>query len=306
MHGGYEPMNSWRHIARGFVLGGFGLSIVLVPAPALPAPKTGHVLVVGYGPELPLLQELGRAFEKANPGIAVDFEWDKTVKAVERVKENSAQIAVTDRTDPSLRAIPVAWDGIAVIVNFANPVKELSTAQVKALFTGEITRWSDLEGADKKVEVIQRTVHDNVTPGFEESLGGVGQVRIVGRAVRSDQQALSAVSGRDNAVTYISLAAALKAQEDGVPIQVLTVDKVEPGMPTVQDGRYKLRRPVLFLVKEPVDAATQAFLDFVQSSEGHTIIRSMFVPYTPSGPQFVAPKSRLASDDQPPARGEQS
>ncbi len=299
-------MKSWSHIARYIAFGGVGVLIALAPVPALTAPKTGHVLVVGYGPELPLLQEIGKAFEKAHPGIAVDFEWDKTVKAVDRVKENSAQIAVTDRADPSLKAIPIAWDGIAVIVNFANPVKELSTAQVKALFTGEITRWSDLDGADKKVEVIQRTVQDNVTPGFEESLGGAGRVHIVGRPVRSDQQALSAVSGRDNAVTYISLAAALKAQEDGVPIQVLTVDKVEPGMPAVQDGRYKLRRPVLFLAKEPIDQATQAFLEFVQSPEGHKIIRSMFVPYSPSGPQFVPPKSRIASDEQPAVVGERS
>lgn len=297
-------MRIWKHIARGFTLASLGLLVVLTPA--LTAARTGRVLVVGYGPELPVLQELGKAFEKTHPGIAVDFEWDKTVKAVERVKDNSAQIAVTDRADPSLKALPVAWDGIAVIVNFANPVKEVTTTQIKALFTGEITRWSDLEGADTKVDVIQRTATDNITPGLEESLGGAGRVRIVGRLVRSDQQALSAVSGRDNAVTYISLAAALKAQEDGIPVQVLTVDKVEPGEPTVQDGRYKLRRPVLFLMKDSVDPATQAFVDFVQSADGHRIIRSMFVPYTPSGPQFVPPKARVASDEQPATPGERS
>lgn len=245
---------------------------------------TGSIVVAGYGPELPVVQDLARAFERSHPGTAIDFEWDRTVKAVERIKSGAAQIAVTGHPDPELRAVPIAWDGIAIVVNFANPIRELTMPQVKALFSGRLTRWSDIDGANAKVEVIHRTPDYNLTPGFESSLGIEGTLPGDSRPARSDQKALSLVSGKDAAVTYISLAAALKAQEDGIPIRVVTIDKVEPGAPTVENGRYTIRRPVLFLTAPQPDPLTEAFVSFARSPEGQRLIRSTYVPYTdPAG-----------------------
>lgn len=257
---------------------------------------TGRILIAGYGPELPVMQELARAFEKSHPGTAIDFEWDKTVKAVDLVKSGEAQVAVTDQPDPALKMTPIAWDGIAVIVNFANPVKELTSTQVKDLFTGKITRWSDLEGGGQAVEVLPRAVENNVQFGFEASLGITGQVRASGKPVKTDEKALRAVSGRDRAITYISLSAALKAQEDGIPIRILTIDKVDPGPPTVKSGEYKLRRPVLLLTAKQPDALTQAFVAFAQSSEGRRILQSTFIPHTPGTFEVKFPPARLADD----------
>jgi phosphate transport system substrate-binding protein len=258
------------------------------------AGPTGHILIAGYGPELPVMQDLAKAFEKANPGTAIDFEWDKNVKAVERLRSGDAQIAVADQEVPDLKATPIAWDGIAVIVNFTNPVKEVTSEQVKGLFTGKVRRWSDLEGANSNVIVIDRTLYDNVKAGFEESLGIVGQVKGEGRPVRTDQRALSAVSGQDSAVSYISLASALKAAEYGIPVRVLTIDRVEPAEPTIANGQYKLRRPVMLLSRLSPDPVTQAFLGFAVSSEGQKIVKSMFVPYPSSA---AVPKQAQSSPD---------
>jgi phosphate transport system substrate-binding protein len=266
---------------------------------------TGRIVIAGHGPELPVMQDLGRAFEKANPGTAIDFEWDRAVKAVAMVKSGAAQIAVTDRPDPALRAVPIAWDGIAVVVNFANPVREVTTSQVRDLFTGKITRWSDLDAGDQRVEVLPRAPEDNVQAGLETSLGIVGQFRASGKAVRTDDMALRAVSGRDGAITAISLTAALKAREDGIPVRILAVDKIEPGSPTVRSGDYKLRRPVLFLTGQHPDIMTEAFVGFVSSNEGQRILQSTFVPHVPGVLEFTLPPARLA-DDQTPPPGEKS
>lgn len=260
---------------------------------------TGRLVIAGYGPELPVMQDLGRAFEKAHVGAAVDFEWDRTVKAAEMVKSGKAHVAVSDRPDPDLKTVPIAWDGIAIIVNFANSLKELTTSQVRDLFTGQITRWSDLDGGDQRVEVLPRAPEDNVQSGFETSLGIRGRFLAVGKPVRTDEKALRAVSGRDTAITHISLAAALRAQEDGIPIRILTVDKVEPGPPTVKSGQYKLRRPVLFLTAQHPDAMTETFVEFVRSAEGQHILQSTFVPYTPE--TVEAPKAPAqVTDGQKP------
>jgi phosphate transport system substrate-binding protein len=197
-----------------------------------------------------------------------------------------------DQPDPALKTVPIAWDGIAVIVNFANPVNEVTTAQVRDLFTGKITRWSELDGGEQPVEVLPRAAEDNMQFGLEMSLGIAGQFRASGKAVRTDEKALRAVSGRDRAVSYLSLAAALKAQEDGIPIRILTVDKVEAGQPTVSSGKYKLRRPVLLLVPSHPDPLTEAFVEFAVSSDGQKILQPSFVPYT-EGAFEVPPPSRL-------------
>lgn len=250
----------------------------LMGAPlAMGAGLTGHILIVGQGPEQFLIQDLARAFERSHPGSAIDLEWDKNLRVVEMVKGGQAQIAVTGYTDPALKATQVGWDGIAVVVNFANPIREVTSDQVKALFSGRIVRWSELDGADTKVEVVQRPPDRNLNAGLEQSLGLPGLLKGA-RTARSDSSALREVSGRDAAVTYLSLSTALKAQEDGTPIQVLTIDKVEPGEPTVKSGRYKLRRPVLFLTATEADALSEAFVTFARSSEGQQIIRSMFAP----------------------------
>lgn len=250
------------------------------------AALTGRILIAGHGPELPVIQDLAKAYEKLHPGTAIDLEWDNTVRAVPMVKTGEAQIAVTDRPDPALRATQIAWDGIAVIVNFANPVREVTSQQVRGLFSGRYRRWSELDGADTRVEVIPRTPTDNLTAGFETSLELHDPIAASAPAARSDQKAMSVVSGRDAAVSYISLAAALKAQADGVPIQVLTIDTIEAGEPTVRNGRYKLRRPVLMLSATQPDALTASFLDFVRSTAGQLLVRTMFVPMEalPRGP----------------------
>ncbi len=261
---------------------------------------TGRIVVAGYGPELPVMQDLGRAFERSHPGTAIDFQWDKNVKAVELVKGGDATIAVTDRPDLALKMTPVAWDGLAVVVNFANPVREVTTAQVKDLFTGKITHWSDLDAGDQKVEVLARTPEDNVQPGFEVSLGITGRIRASGKPVRTDEKALRFVSGRDGAITMISLASALKAQEDGIPVRILTVDKIEPGPPTVKSGAYKIRRPVLLLTKQQPDPLTEAFIKFAGSLEGQAILQPTFVPHLSGQFEVLTPPAQLADDPVAP------
>ena len=248
------------------------------------AALTGRILIAGYGPELPVVQDLAKAYERLHPGTAIDLEWESTVRAAHLVKTGEAQIAVTDQPDPALKATQIAWDGIAVIVNFSNPVKALSSAQISGIFSAQITNWSELDGAATNVEVIPRTAANNLTAGFKDSLGLTERIVASTAPVRSDQNVLRLVSGRDATISYISLTTALKAQEDGISIQILTIDQVDPGDATVKNGRYRLRRPVLLLTGTQPDPLTESFLAFVRSVNGQELLRSMFVPLEPSDP----------------------
>ena len=288
--------------AMGLV--GLALGIFVWFSPA-EAGLTGRILIAGYGPELPVFQDLGKAFEKSHPGTAVDFDWERTVKAVDLVRAGTADLAVTDRLVPGLRETRVAWDGIAVVVNFANPIREISRGQLRDIFTGRVTRWSDMDGSSAKIQLFDRAPEDNVKAGFETSLGIVGQVLRSATVVRTDQKALRAVSGNTEAVTYLSLAAALQAQEDGIPVQLLTIDQVEPGQPTVKDGSYPLRRPVYLISRENSGAVAEAFIAFARSTEAESLLRTVFVPSGASASR-EAKAPGLPTDSPHPAHDKES
>lgn len=249
--------------------------------PSAHAGLTGVITVVGTGPEQKTIERLAREFEKENPGIAVDIKWNRNFKVADMVKAGKADLAVTGMDDPELTATTIAWDGIAVIVNFSNRVKEVTTQQLRDLFSGKIRLWSDLdEHATERVELIRRPDDQNITAGFEHSLGITGKMNDTVERIRSDQRVLSRVSGRLGAVGYLSLEVALEAVKFGTPVRILLVDGVEPGQPTVRNRQYKLRRPVLFLTRKQSSPLLDAFITFTRSPQGQRIVDEVFTPAT--------------------------
>ncbi|MGH7205457.1 MAG: substrate-binding domain-containing protein [Nitrospiraceae bacterium] len=257
----------------------FVIANALVPVSATSAGTLGGMVIAGYGPERPLIEKLAHTFEKANPGSVIDIRWDRNLKAIDMVKAGQAHIAVTGEEDSELTATPIGWDGIAVIVNFSNPVEEISSQQVAALFTGKVKSWSELGGADARVQLIRRPPNRNLNAGFEKTLGIAGQIPDSAKVFRSDQKVLSEVGGNLSAVSYLPLGAALAALQYGMPIRALIIDRAEAAEPTVKDGRYKLRRPVLLLSGKKANPVAEAFIAFALSKEGQKIVDEQFIPY---------------------------
>lgn len=278
-----------------------GFAVVIGMGAWRTAGAGGRILVVGHGPEQPVIQTLAREFERAHPGSIVDLEWDRVLDTTEMVKSGQADVAVDGSEERGLRSTQVAWDGVAIIVNFTNPLVDVSTQQAQSLFTGTLSRWAELDGADKDVDVIRRTADQNIQTGFEQTLGISGRMVASKRVARPDQKALAGVSGRDNAISYVSLKSALEAQELGVPIRILTIDQVEPGDPTIKNGRYKIRRPVLFLSKPNAPPLVHSFTEFALSAEGQSILSKMYTPYErSSGSPTQAKPSHSGSATTPP------
>jgi len=283
-------MKTGPAISTGLILA-LGASLAVVSATTGFAEELrGLMTVAGHGPERPVIETLARAFEKAHPGTVVDVKWNRNFHTAAMVKSGTFDLAVTGMDDPELTATTVAWDGIAVIVNFSNPVKEVTTQQLRDLFSGAIGSWAVLdEQASGSVEVIRRPDDRNITAGFEESLGITDGLSESAQSLRDDQKVLSRVSGRLGAIGYLSLGSALEAVKFGTPVRILIVNGVEPGEPTVRNGRYKLRRPVLFLAGARPDPLRDAFVAFALSPEGQRIISRQY--YRP-GDESVAQHSR--------------
>lgn len=257
-------------------------SVVLAFAGVLastPEAVSGAITIAGNGPELRVVEQLTRAFERSHVGTVVEVRWDPSFHPVNMVKSGEADLAVAGQTDPGLVAIPIAWDGIAVVVDFTNPVKEVTAQQVAAMFSGNATRWSALGGPDSRIEIIDRPPNQHIRGAFEAALGIAGRISVLARVTRSDQRAISTVAGNRSAVTYVSLGVALDAVTYGVGVALLVIDQVEPAKQTVKDGRYPFRRPVLLLRKKETVPAVEAFAEFARSREGQDIVEETFVRY---------------------------
>ena len=238
------------------------------------------ITIAGNGPELRMVERLTRAFEQKHLGAVVEIRWDPSFHPTHMVKSGEADLALVGETDPDLVATPIAWDGIAVVVDFTNPLREITSVQLAAIFSGVLSRWSDVGGIDTRIELINRPSNQPIRATFETVLKIIGKSPQSAHVSRSDQRAISSVAGNASAVTYASLGVALDAVTFGVGVALLNVDQVEPAKETVRDGRYRLRRQVLLLRKHESNPTAASFADFAQSKEAKDIIEEMFVPYT--------------------------
>jgi phosphate transport system substrate-binding protein len=267
-----RPAHAWLVASLLVVLAFLGWST----DEALPAAMT----IAGNGPELRMVERLTNAFEKKYFGAVVEIRWDPSFQPSHMVKTGEADVAVAGHTDPELLVTPIAWDGIAVLVDFTNPVREITSLQLSAMFSGAVTRWSDVGGIDTRIELINGPSNQPIRGTFETVLEIVGKSPSTAHVSRSDQRAISRVAGNGSAVTYVSLGVALDAVTYGVGVALLSVDQVEPAKQTVSDGRYRLRRPVLLLRKNEANSTAASFVDFAVSDEAKDIIEEMYVSYT--------------------------
>ena len=245
------------------------------------AEVAGSLVIAGNGPENTTIEILAHAFEKANPRAYVDLLWEDNSKPVDMVKSGQAHIAITGSEDPALASKQIGWDGIGILVHLSNFTKEITKQQVAELFSGKFTTWADVGGPDTRILLIDRPRNQNIRDAFESQLGIVGKISDTAKVIGHDEKAVKTVVGTLpplSAVTYISLSTGLSVVSTGVAVRLLPVDKIEPEAPTVKDGRYPLRRPVLLLSKKEANPLVDAFAQFALSAPGQAIIAETYVP----------------------------
>lgn len=262
-----------------------GLALLFLTGPAAPVraagDASGSLVIAGHGPEISTVEPLAHAFEKANPRAYLDIQWQEHLKPVELVKAGQADIAVMGRPDPALKATQIGWDGIAVMVNLSKHTKDVTKEQVSEIFSGKLRTWADLGGPETRILLIDRPKNRNLRDAFEQYLGIAGRIPDSAKVIGPDDKAIKTVAGTlppMSAVTYISLGPAREAVSSGVAVRLLPVDKVEPEEPTVRDGRYKLRRPILLLTGQSPSPVAEAFIRFALSPEGQRIVDEIYTP----------------------------
>lgn len=245
------------------------------------AGASGDLTIAGNGPEQTTIEALARAFEKLNPRAYIDIDWDEHSRPIEMVKADHAHLAVTGSEDPALISTQIGWDGIGILIHLSNFTKELSRHQVADIFTGKTRNWAELGGPDATILLIDRPANQNIREAFESYLGIKGKISDTAKMIGSDEVVVKTVVGTlppRSATTFLSLSTGLSAVSSGVAVRLVAVDKVEPEAPTVKDGRYGLRRPLLILSRREANPLAEAFLQFTLSAQGQSIIGETYIP----------------------------
>ena len=218
---------------------------------------------------------LGEQFMTDNSGVTVTYDATGSGAGIEAASNGSADIGLSSRAlkdeeaSSGLVGTTVALDGIAVIVNPACKVADLTVEQIAAIFTGAVTDWSEVGGDAGTISCIGREAGSGTRDGFE-SITGTKDACKLDQELTSTGAVIEAVAGNPNAIGYASLSS-LKDT-----VKAVTVGGVTCSEETVLDGSYAIQRPFVFVTKDgtALSAQAQAFFDFATSAAANDLIRA--------------------------------
>lgn len=244
---------------------------------------SGQIQLAGSTTVQPLAEVLAEAFMDENPDVMIEVQGGGSSVGVTSAGEGTVDIGNASRNVkesefeefPELQVFTIAYDGIAIVTNPDLALPSLSIDQVKAIFAGEITNYSDVGGADAEIVVVSREEGSGTRAAFEELVMETGdkEAEITEDALlqQSNGQVRTTVSTTPYTIGYLSFGFLDES------ISTVAIDGVEPSVVNVKNGSYPIFRPLNMLTNgEPGDAA-QAFLDFILSDEGQEIVAEEYI-----------------------------
>ena len=235
---------------------------------------SGNVAAGGSTSMKNVIAALTEGFAEVEPGVTVSYDPTGSSAGITGAADKTLDIGLSSRAlkddeKADVDGTTIALDGIAIIVNNASKVEDLTVAQLKQMFTGEITNWSEVGGDDGEIVLIGREAGSGTRDGFE-SIVDVKDSCKYAQELTATGAVISAVEANPLAIGYASLSAV------GDTVKMVTVGGVECSEETVKDGSYEVQRPFVFVTNKSVTLSeqAQAFFDFATSADAADLIRT--------------------------------
>ena len=238
------------------------------------AALSGNVATGGSTSMKNVIAALTEGFAEVEPGVTVSYDPTGSGAGITGATDKTLDIGLSSRAlkddeKADVEGTTIALDGIAIIVNNASKVEDLTVDQLKQMFTGEITNWSEVGGNDGEIVLIGREAGSGTRDGFE-SIVDVKDSCKYAQELTATGAVISAVEANPLAIGYASLSAV------GDTVKMVTVGGVECSEETVKDGSYEVQRPFVFVTNKSVALSeqAQAFFDFATSADAADLIRT--------------------------------
>lgn len=232
----------------------------------------------------PVMSEIGKRFEAANPGVRVNVQTGGSSRGISDARMGLADIGMSSRTlapeetDGATQHV-LARDGVAFVVHASNPVSALTDAQLRGIYTGALTNWQQVGGADAPITVISRANGRSEVTIVEDYLGVTEPELKPTLIAGENQQGMKLVIGNPDAIIYISIGTAEYDRNNGAAVKLLPLRGVPASSATVADGSYPMGRALILVTGQNTPGAATRLLGYALSPAVHDIIEAQaFVP----------------------------
>ncbi|MFA5005077.1 MAG: phosphate ABC transporter substrate-binding protein [Candidatus Omnitrophota bacterium] len=236
------------------------------------------VVMGGSTTLLPIAQRAAEIFMQKNPqadisvrgggsGVGIASIIDGTCdigNSSRPIKDSELEKAATNGKD--IKAHVVAMDGIAVVINPGNNISTLSKQQIKDIYTGKISNWSELGGLSAKIVVISRDTSSGTFEAFAELALDKSKVRPDALMQASNQAVASTVARTPGAIGYVGLGYI------SPEVKAVAVNGVMPSKETVLSNKYPIGRPLFMYTNGEPKGTASELLNFIKSTEGQKLV----------------------------------
>jgi phosphate transport system substrate-binding protein len=244
-----------------------------------------EVRIAGSDTMLALNRRLAEVFMRTHPGVAVEVMGGGTGSGVDALINRQVDLTAASRpfTADEIRSLHdrfetiglrflIARDALSVYVNPSNTVRDLSLDQLRAIFSGRITRWSDVGGPDEPIVVVLRPPSSGTYRFFREHVLKDADYSPAAMAAIRTGDVVAAVRERPGAVGY-------GAVIHGTDLPRVRVEGVDASVENVRTGSYPLARYLYFYATAPPEGTNKQFLDWCVGPEGQAVVADVgFVP----------------------------
>jgi phosphate transport system substrate-binding protein len=250
---------------KGFVL--YALTIALCFTTTLV--WAGNIVIKGSTTVLPIAQKVSEVYMKANPDVRISISGGGSGNGIKALIDGTTDIADASRfiKDKEIKLavekgrypVPfsVAYDSIIPVVHPSNPCSNLTLAQLKAIYKGEVKNWKDLGGPDRPIVVVSRDTSSGTYEVWHKKVMEKERVYPGALLQASNGAVVQAVSRNKNAIGYIGLGYLDES------LKALSVNGITGSVETTLNGTYAISRPLFMFTNGWPKGETAAFINFV-------------------------------------------
>lgn len=221
-----------------------------------------------------VMGKIAEAYESENEGVSIEINAVGSSAGIKDTLNGVAEIGMSSRDlkdeeiNEGAEGTAVAYDGIAVILNPANKVTNLTLNQLKQIYTGKVTNWKQVGGEDSPIVVVSREDGSGTRDAFQEIVGYKSSELIADATITDASGNLkTTVAQNKNAIGFVSFSYV----DDSV--SAVEIEGVKPEAELAKNGEYKLSRPFLVITKKDnLTENGQKFIDFILSEDGQKIV----------------------------------
>jgi phosphate transport system substrate-binding protein len=224
----------------------------------------------------PHAELLAKSFQANNTNIKVFVQGGGSSAGVTAVGMGTADIGMSSANltasqlslYPNLKPVPIAVDGIAIIVNPQNPVNNLTLNQLRDIFSGGISNWNQVGGPNQKINIVNREAGSGTRDGMQKIVLKGSRFSSSGITQSATGAVRSYIAGDPNAIGYISFA------EVDNSVKTPGINGVIPTYNAIANGTYPIQRDLLLVTNGDPSGNAKAFIDFTLSPAGQAILKA--------------------------------